>query len=818
MDFFYVDVLIDGLQLEDNQIAFTYCIPQNLAEHIKIGTPVIVPLKNLTVGGYIVKFRDKPQDIECRQVLSVMDDSVFDKDYLDLLKWVSDYYLCSVKNVIQAAIPQGLLTRVRKTVKVTGNPESFADLQTSKDPVFYKLCSHLKDNMDKEVSFLGLKRSFGNKLNIYINKLREAGVVEIKNTIIVPESKGKQMLYAMLMANEITDQELPAKQNEVINILKNSGGAMLLKDLIKQADSSKSPIDTLAQKGYIKIYKDRVLRDPDGAMQSNDIEIKELTDEQILALETIENMLSLLTSGRMETNERTMLIHGVTGSGKTEIYIRACEKAIRHGGTALVMVPEISMTPQILGRFKDRFQDDIGILHSGLSKGERIDEWQKIKSGLYKIVIGVRSAVFAPLKDLKLIIIDEEHENSYKQDNNPRYDARTVALKRAEMSNSVVVMGTATPSLESFYKASQGEIKLISLTKRVMDRPMPPVQIIDMGEEFKHGNKSIFSKTLKNAIDQRLANKEQTILFINRRGYSTFVFCRACGNPLTCPSCSVSLVYHVTSEDLRCHYCDYTTQIPKRCPHCQSPSIKYFGTGTQKIEELTKKAFPSARIQRFDSDVTTRKHSHKEILERFKNNEIDIIIGTQIIAKGLDFPNVTLVGSLIADSFLNMPDFRANERTFQLLTQVAGRAGRGEALSEVIIQTYVPEHTSILKAQEHDYIAFYNDEIQNRQALNYPPFMKLINITTASTDCNEAIKYSHILKDYLKEADLNSIYAVMGPVPSILSKIRNYYRWQILIKCSELEEVKNSMKQIVKKINYPSGIKLKIDIDPINMF
>ena len=387
-------------------------------------------------------------------------------------------------------------------------------------------------------------------------------------------------------------------------------------------------------------------------------------------------------------------------------------------------------------------------------------------------------------------------------------------------------MGTATPAIETFYNAINGTIKLVPLPERVQNRPLPEVKIIDMSEEFKKGNRTIFSRILKSAMEERLKRKEQIILFINRRGYSTYVFCRACGNSLTCPNCSVSLIYHTNNPTLspsgnnflKCHYCDYMLDMPKTCPYCQSVYIKHFGTGTQKIEELTKKEFPYASIQRFDSDVTTKKHSHKEILERFKNHEIDILIGTQMVAKGLDFPDVTLVGSLVADSFLNMPDFRANEKTFQLLTQVAGRAGRGDTLSEVIIQTYVPEHQSILTSKNHDYLSFFKQEIETREELKYPPFSQIINVVTASMDSNTAMNYSQTFVNYLKESDLDSVYAVLGPVPALISKIRNYYRWQTLIKCKEFIPVLTYIKQIINKINYPQSIKLTVDIDPMNMF
>lgn len=817
MDIFYVDVLIDSLQfdLDREQTFFTYSVPANLKEKVKPGSPVIVPLKDMQVGGYVIKISDTPPlNIECKPIFTLLD-SIFENEFIELLKWVSDYYFCSIKNVIQSAIPSGLLTKIRKNVKVTVDCSIFDEVlssQTIKNPAFYRLCNYLKNNVNKEISILSLKYKFGGDITRYLRRLQDIGIITIKTDIILPEIKGKQMLHAMIISTEA--KNLTPKQSQALETLIKYGGSLPVKDLMKITNSSKVVIEGLKKAGCINLYKERIFREPLEALYT-DSEIKELTYHQKAAILEIEKMLNTPCA------YRPLLLYGVTGSGKTEVYIQGCERVIKQGGTALVLVPEIGMTPQILGKFKERFKNNIGILHSALSKGERIDEWQKIKAGVYKIVIGARSAVFAPLKNLQLIIIDEEHDTSYKQETTPRYHARTVALKRAELCNAIFIMGTATPAVETYYNAINGSTEIIVMPKRVQNRPLPEVKIIDMSVEFKQGNRTIFSRELKSAIQERLVRNEQTILFLNRRGYSTYVFCRTCGNSLNCPNCSVALVYHIQQNVpiLRCHYCDYTLSMPKTCPVCQSVYIKHFGTGTQKIEELTIKEFPDAVVQRLDSDTTGKKHAHKDILEKLKNHEIDILIGTQMVAKGLDFPSVTLVGSLVADSFLNMPDFRANERTFQLLTQVAGRAGRGDSLSEVIIQTYVPEHKSILTAKNHDFLTFFNQEIESRKELKYPPFSQLINIVTASAHSNTAMQYSQNFANYFKEWENidSAVYAVLGPVPALISKIRNYYRWQILIKCKDLSIVRTYIKQIINNINYPKDIRLTVDIEPMNM-
>ncbi|HHV39492.1 MAG TPA: primosomal protein N' [Tepidimicrobium sp.] len=506
------------------------------------------------------------------------------------------------------------------------------------------------------------------------------------------------------------------------------------------------------------------------------------------------------------------------------IYLHLVEKMIEQGKDTIVLVPEISLTPQTIERFVGRFGDNVAVLHSRLSYGERFDQWRKIKNGKVRIAVGARSAIFAPFNNLGLIIIDEEHESTYKSSMNPKYDAIEVAEKRCEQSGAYLVKGSATPSIESYYRSRNMDIRLLELKKRINNKRMPTVKIIDMRDELKVGNRSIFSRELHRSIIQNLEMGRQTILFLNRRGYSTFVSCRKCGYVVKCNECSIPMTYHMTENRLKCHYCGMVTVPPKACPNCNSRYIKYFGIGTEKVEEYAKQAFPMATIKRMDVDTTSKKGSHDAILSKMGDETIDILIGTQMVAKGLDFKNVTLVGIIAADTSLNLPDFRSSERTFQLLTQVAGRAGRGDFEGKVFVQTYNPNHYSIQCAKHHDYLEFYQKEILLRKEFNYPPFFNIISVVAYGEDRDKVasrIEQVHglILKNIKRNRLYNQKSELIGPYPAPLERIRNKYRYQILIKCPD--EDLNNFKSIIKWVcilnKYGldfNGIKFNIDINP----
>ncbi|MFW6035772.1 MAG: replication restart helicase PriA, partial [Halothermotrichaceae bacterium] len=522
----------------------------------------------------------------------------------------------------------------------------------------------------------------------------------------------------------INNNERAYKQVEILKILLSSNNKEFsIAKLAKKADTSHSTIKRLADKGYVTYREKLIKRRP--LLIQDELESQE---EPLIPTSAQKEIISEISDSVDKNSSEVYLLHGVTGSGKTEVYLQVIQKALNCGQSAIVLVPEISLTPMMVNRFYRRFGDQIAVLHSNLSLGERYDEWCRIKKGDARIVIGARSAVFAPINNPGLIVIDEEHENSYKQGESPYYHAREVALKRGKISQSTVVLGSATPSFESYYFAKKGNFKYLHLPERINKKDLPMVKIIDMREELEKGNTTIFSKPLSQAIDKALNKGEQVLIFLNRRGYANFILCRECGYVIRCRHCDISLTYHINDSKLRCHYCDYSLTLPKKCPECGSSYIREFGVGTERIEKELAKMYPDARIDRMDVDTTTRKGSHQRILEKLEKGDTDILVGTQMIAKGHDYPNISVVGVITADTILNIPDFRSAERTFQLLTQVAGRTGRGSKQGRVFIQTYTPDHYSIESAQKHDYNGFYKQEIISRKKLNYPPFSQLVNI------------------------------------------------------------------------------------------
>ncbi|MFC1631534.1 primosomal protein N' [Candidatus Omnitrophota bacterium] len=539
--------------------------------------------------------------------------------------------------------------------------------------------------------------------------------------------------------------------------------------------------------------------------------------EKILLTAQQRQVLKSVTDSIDKDKPQTFLLHGITASGKTEIYLQAIAHVLAKGKSSIVLVPEISLTPQTMERFQSRFGARVALLHSRLRSRERTLQWQLIKNGQAQIVIGPRSAVFAPVKDLGLIVVDEEHETTYKQqDASPRYHAREVARLRAKLSGAGVILGSATPSLESFYNAEQKKIKLLSLPERVTKQDLPAVDIVDMRQEIAMRRKriNIFSRSLELNIRRILNKNEQAILFLNRRGFSTYISCPKCGFVARCKRCNVSLTYHYASKKLVCHYCNYNLEPPQLCPQCNSNYLRYFGLGTEKVESELHRLFPEARIARMDTDVTKKPDAHTKILSSFKKGETDILIGTQMIAKGLDFPRVSLVGVISADTALNLPDFRSGERTFNLLTQVAGRAGRGESEGRVIIQTYVPENYAIDSSISHDYRQFYKREIKSRKELNLPPFTHLINLTLRSRNQRKVQEAALELSQQLIKKKKNKQISVLGPAPAAISKIRGNYRWHVLLKGKQLPPLVKLLKKAVKDFKRYKGLILTVDVDP----
>ena len=602
------------------------------------------------------------------------------------------------------------------------------------------------------------------------------------------------------------------KQKKILQFLKGNEGATV-PEIELFTDGSRAIVKTLEKNGYVEIVEKKIERNPLANKKIEKTKNLKLTDEQKNAYDKV--VLDMIINSYEQ-----FLLYGVTGSGKTEVYLQLIGEALKQEKTAIVLVPEISLTPQMINRFIARFnKDEIAVLHSKLSIGERYDEWNKIKEGKAKIIIGARSAIFAPTENIGIIIIDEEHDSSYKSEAIPKYDAKEIAKRIAKENNCPLVLGSATPDLITYYKAQQGKVTLLELSKRANNSKLPEVEIVDLKMELANGNRSMLSTKLYGEIEQNLKQHRQTILFLNRRGFSTFIMCRECGYTVKCKNCNISMTYHKTENKLKCHYCGYEENVVTVCPECHSTKIRYFGTGTQKLEQEINKLFPEASTIRMDIDTVTKKNSHEEILNKFKNENIDILIGTQMVVKGHHFPNVTLVGVIAADSSLNIDDYRANERTFQILTQVAGRAGREQLDGKVIIQTYNPDNFSIICAQKQDYKMFYNTEIALREQLKYPPFCDIILIGFNSLNEKEIIEASTRVYNYLKARLGEQEFYVLKPMPSPIDKIQNRFRWRIIIKGNMTESANSVINTCLKKF-YDSNYKntrISVDVNPNNM-
>ena len=601
------------------------------------------------------------------------------------------------------------------------------------------------------------------------------------------------------------------KQKRVLNFLIQNEGIQTT-ELEIITDTTNSVLKALEKKEYIEIIEEKVERNPFLNKDIKHTKKLKLTEEQQNAFNKIDETIN-------NNENKEFLLYGVTGSGKTEIYLQLIEKIIQKNKTAIVLVPEISLTPQMVERFIARFgQEKIAVLHSKLSIGERYDQWNKIKNGECKIVIGARSAIFAPIQNLGLIIIDEEHDSSYKSETNPRYNAKELAGYMAKKNNIPLVLGSATPDISTYYKAENNKIEMLKLTKRANESNLPKVDVIDLREELANGNRSILSRKLYEEIEKNLKDKKQTILFLNRRGYSTFVMCRDCGYTVKCKNCNITMTYHIKTNKLKCHYCGHEEKNLTECPECHSKNIKYFGTGTQRLEEDINKIFPEATTIRMDIDTVTRKNSHEEILNKFKNDNIDILIGTQMVVKGHHFPNVTLVGVIAADSSLYIEDYRANERTFQILTQVAGRAGREKLPGRVIIQTYNPDNFAIECSKKQNYDEFYETEIELRKQLKYPPFCDIISIGLTDTDNNKIKNVSEKLYNNISRTIKNEKmdFNIYKPLPCPIDKIKNKYRWRIILKGKLNNKIIDIINKSIEQVNSKTT-RIIVDTNPTNL-
>ncbi|ELS02013.1 replication restart DNA helicase PriA [Xenococcus sp. PCC 7305] len=802
----WVEVLVDFPGIQG---LYTYSVQAPMV--VKAGDIVSVPFGMQMVGGIAIRLVDKiPEDVDpqrIRPIEDVITSGFFPDHYWELLQKLADYYLSDLMSAVRVALPPGLLGRSQRRIRLKSQSlPSGAEVFCS--VIGKQVLELLQRSKDGHYSVNYLRNQI-HGADRGIRELIKRGWVE--SYLESPRRVQAKLQKAVTLVAKEFLEDLTSRQTEVLKILRNHGGEIWLSELTKVAGTSPNTLKKIAEKGYIIISEREVLRKEQGIAQQAD-QAKKLSSYQASALAII----------NQQTGYAQLLLHGVTGSGKTEVYLQAIAPMLAQGQSALVLVPEIGLTPQLTDRFRARFGEQVCVYHSKLSDGERYDTWRQTIQGEPQVVIGTRSAIFAPLPNLGLIILDEEHDSSFKQDRPiPTYHARTVANWRAELSDCPLILGSATPSLESLVTSQKPEksAHYLSLPERIGSRSLPPVEIVDMREELNQGNRSIFSKSLQKALSDIQTKKQQGILFIPRRGHSTFVSCRSCGYVIECPHCDVSLSYHYIHEGaaklLRCHYCNFTSVQPDACPECSSPYLKHFGSGTQRVTQELTKLFPDLSFIRFDSDTTRNKNAHRDLIASFTNKEKDILVGTQMLTKGLDIAGVTLVGVVSADGLLHRSDYRAAERAFQTLTQVAGRAGRGDKPGKVIIQTYSPEHSVIQAVKSHDYSSFSQRELAQRAALSYPPYGKLIVIKLSGVEEEEV----RICAENIADECLNLLdedWELLGPAPATIMRVARRYRWQILLKFPEVSRPDLPSLNQLKSL-CPKGVAMTIDVDPISM-
>ncbi|CAG9607465.1 primosomal protein N' [Pseudoneobacillus rhizosphaerae] len=783
--------------------SFDYLIPDEYIGSILPGMRIIVPFGPRKIQGFVVDLKDESDFSKLKEISEPMDlYPVLTKELLELGDWLAEKTLCYKISGFQAMLPAALKAKYEKKLILAENVDPL-QLSLILQPFFIDSRELKWDEAINHGILSEIQREAANKLIDVIYEVKER-VRKKKLKHIIPELSIEELIIEKEKINTRA-----GKQKDVIDFFIHRHKPIELRTLLSELKISSQTVSALVEKKILMEKELEVYRDPYQDRQFKQTYPLPLTEGQQKVIHPIQQSILM-------DEHHVFLLYGVTGSGKTEVYLQSIQTVLEKGKEAIVLVPEISLTPQMVHRFKGRFGDKVAVLHSGLSAGEKYDEWRKIQRKEVSVVVGARSAVFAPFENIGIIIIDEEHETSYKQEENPRYHARDVAIQRAEHFQCPVVLGSATPSLESFARANKKVYQLLSLPNRMNNQSLPAVEIIDMRDELRSGNRSMFSSVLFEKIKDRLEKKQQIVLFLNKRGHSSFIMCRDCGYVVNCPHCEISLTYHQSQQKMKCHYCGHEEYVPKQCPECKSEHIRYFGTGTQKVEEELGKVLPEARVIRMDVDTTSRKGSHEKLLDAFQKGKADILLGTQMIAKGLDFPNITLVGVLTADTMLHLPDFRSSEKTFQLLTQVSGRAGRHELPGEVIIQTYSPEHYSVELAGSQDYDQFYQYEMMVRKTHRYPPFYYLSLITITHEELMKVVTITEKITKYLR-SKLSNNAIVLGPVASPIPKINNRYRYQCLIKYKKEPELSNALKIILDQYQQEmasSGLQITVDLNP----
>jgi primosomal protein N' (replication factor Y) len=795
---------------------FTYRVPEELRAEIKPGARVQVPFGKQLLTGYAVAFHSEADagisPDEIKDIAELTDtEPLFSEEILKLTQWTADYYAASWGEILKASLPAGINVSIEKVVFITeaGRKESLRD--TAGKTIKARVLIHLAENNSAPLGELAKK--FGAGARREIPRMAKAGLVEI--TLEEKEEKAKPKLQrvAKLLSPIDEDKKLNAAQQKVIDALTQNNGEMPAAELIKLAEVSASVLKTLEKRGLLEITEQEIFRDP-----LLHAALPEITDITLTGAQS--EVLQKVETGIAAKKYQTFLLYGITGSGKTEIYIRAMRSALAQGRTAMMLVPEIALTPIFSRRLRAIFGDEVAILHSSLSVGERFDEWRRLKSGEARIAIGTRSAVFAPMENLGVVVVDEEHDTSYRQHEPPFYHGRDVAIMRANMANAVVILGSATPSLESFYNAQRGKYEYLHLPDRIGNRPLAQAELIDMREIFAEtGKDEIFSDQLLTAITETHALGEQSIILLNRRGYSSFILCRSCGESIKCPNCDITLTFHKRAGALVCHYCNFRRRMPEKCPNCESQYLFYVGEGTEQLADLLQQKFPDIRSARIDRDTISRRHLFEDTILDFAAGKIDMLVGTQMLAKGHDFPNVTLVGVVSVDAGLGLPDFRSAERTFQLLTQVAGRAGRGERHGRVLIQTYHPDHYVLQYAQEQNYPGFYAEELVFRERFGFPPFASLASILVHHSNYEYAWQNAQLVRNCLQQANAEKKIVVLGPAPAPLARLKGEFRVQILLKSPNRKRLREVLDRALAEVHERHGDMriIKVEIDPMNL-
>lgn len=789
-------VIVDVPATMVNQ-TFDYQIPEKFQAIVRPGMRVVIPFGPRKITGFVIKRIDQSSFDGLKEMIDVLDlTPVLTAELLQLGKWLANQTLSLYITTYQAMLPQILKAKYKKElIRLTELPLQL-DLEE-------KFLDNAAISYDETVQQIGHRtiQKYIESGDLAINYLVKSQITKKYQTIVIP---------AELSVLEADLQQLSnraKRQREMIEFFIQHSDPIELMELYSKLNINRTNLNPLLERKLLTIKKVEVYRNP-YEEEFPKTEKLPLTEEQRNAMEPIMEAL-------IEEEHKTFLLHGVTGSGKTEIYLQAIEKVMKQGKEAIVLVPEIALTPQMVKRFKGRFGSNVAVLHSALSVGEKYDEWRKIQRKEVQVVVGARSAIFAPFENLGIIIIDEEHETTYKQEETPRYHARDVAIKRGEYNNCPIILGSATPTLESFARGKKGVYHLLTLSKRTNEQAMPMVDIIDMRDELHAGNRTMFSRRLTDKMKDCIEKNEQIVLLLNRRGYSTFALCRDCGYVEECPNCDISLTYHKRDNVLKCHYCSHEQKMPAECPACHSKHIRFFGTGTEKVEEALTKIIPEARVIRMDVDTTRKKGAHERLLRKFSNHEADILLGTQMIAKGLDFENVTLVGVLAADSMLHLPDFRSSEKTFQLITQVSGRAGRHELTGEVIVQTYTPDHYSIELASKYDFQRFYQEEMNIRRSFLYPPYVFLALLTITHENEMKVYEVSQKIRSLL-ENKLHAQSSILGPTPSPIARIKNRYRYQMMIKYRNEPFLQQYMEEVLEQFaeERKKDLQIIVDINP----